>query len=83
MAFRPGDPVPDFTAQSRNGSLRQCRLALAALVVLVMQPGNTLVAEWKIPDNAPLLTPWREKCLPPAPCPNIRVPRWCGSAGRI
>jgi len=81
MTLQRGDPAPDFTAQAHNGSLRHCCLALAALVVLAFQPGDTLGAEWQIPDNAPLLTHWAREvsltnALPEYPRPQMVRQAW-------
>ncbi len=56
-------------------------LALVALTVLAVRPGNATGAEWKIPANAPLLTPWAREVspastLPEYPRPQMVRQRW-------
>ncbi|MGA2257278.1 MAG: sugar-binding domain-containing protein, partial [Thermoguttaceae bacterium] len=56
-------------------------LAIVALTVLAMRPGNAPGAEWRIPDNAPLLTPWAREvspasALPEYPRPQMVRQRW-------
>ncbi len=61
--------------------MKHCCFTLAALAFLAGRPGNALGAEWKIPDNAPLLTPWAREvspasALPEYPRPQLVRQRW-------
>ena len=55
---------------------------LAVLGSMVQDPDGAAAADWKVPDRAPLLTPWASEVSLPTPYQSIRGRRSYARRGR-